>query len=114
MVHMEAVLVPIIIISSQKNSNKYSVQLVKDEVNGTNPTIQFEIKGLASIDVPTIEYNGTIYNLINTNGSVYESERLYLVDTATKITLRINGEQFDNYRIKVSTGLSEADDLFDF
>lgn len=110
----EEVLVPIIIISSRKNSNKYSVQLVKDEVNGTNPTIQFEIKGLASIDVPTIEYNGTIYNLTNTNDSVYESERLYLVDTATKITLRINGEQFNNYNIKVSTGLSEADDLFDF
>lgn len=110
----EEILVPIIIISSQKNSNKYSVQLVKDEVNGTNPKIQFEIKGLASIDVPTIEYNGTIYNLTNTSDSVYESERLYLVDTATKITLRINGEQFNNYNIKVSTGLSEADDLFDF
>ena len=110
----EEVLVPIIIISSQKNSNKYSVQLVKDEVNGTNPKIQFEIKGLASIDVPTIEYNGTIYNLTNASDSVYESERLYLVDTATKITLRINGEQFNNYNIKVSTGLSEADDLFDF
>lgn len=110
----EEVLVPIIIISSQKNNNCYSVQILKDEVNGTSPTVQFKIKGLSSIDVPTIEYNGTTYSLINTSNCIYESERLYLVDTATKIILRINGEHFNNYNIKVSTGLSEAEDLFDF
>lgn len=110
----EEVLVPIIIISSQKNPNNYSAQIVNDEIDGTNPIIQFNIKGLSSIDIPTIEYNGSSYNLAKISDNIYESERLNLADNATKVALKINGCLFDYYNIKVSTGLTEADDLFAF
>lgn len=110
----EEVLVPIIIVSSQKNANTYSVKMQNDEIDGTNPVISFIIKGLNSIDVPTVEYNGVIYHLTNIGNDTYESERLALNDTATKVTIRINGEKFDSLSIKVSTGAAEDDDLFDF
>lgn len=108
----EEVLVPIIIVSSQKNANKFSVSIENDEIDGTNPVVRFIIKGLTSIDVPTIEYNGVIYHLNNAGGDIYESERLNLVDTATKVSVHINDSIFDSYPIKVSIGATE-EDLFD-
>lgn len=110
----EEVLVPIIIVSSQKNTNTYSVKLENDEIDGTNPLLRFLIKGLNSIDVPTVEYNGVSYKLSNIGGDNYESERLTLIDTATKVAVRINDKIYDTFSIKVSTGASEDDDLFDF
>ena len=107
----EEVLVPIIIVSSQKNATSYSVAIENDEIDGTNPKLRFTIKGLSSVDIPTIDYNGVSYNLINIEKEVYESERLNLVDTATKVTVCINGEVFNTFNIKVSTGATE-DDLF--
>ena len=110
----EEVLVPIIIVSSQKNANKYSVKIENDEIDGTNPVLRFTIKGLNSIDVPTLEYNGVTYQLSNVNDNIYESERMSLIDTATKVIVRINDEIFDSFSIKVSTGAAEDNNLFDF
>lgn len=110
----EEVLVPILIISSQKNSSNYSVTLVSDEIDGTEPVIKVSIKGLSSIDVPSLEYNGMTYQLSKTDNDTYASERLNLVDTATKVIVRVNDKPFKTFSIKVSTGASEADDLFDF
>lgn len=110
----EEVLVPIIILSSHKNTSNFTATLVNDEVDGTNPVIQFQIRGLSSIDNPTVEYNGVLYSLIHMGANLFESERLNLVDTATKIMLNINGVKFDSYIIKVSTGVSEDTDLFSF
>ena len=110
----EEVLVPIIIVSSQKNANTYSVKIENDEIDGTNPVLRFVIKGLNSIDVPTLEYNGVSYQLSNLGGDIYESERITLIDTATKVTVRVNGNIYDTFSIKVSTGASEDEDLFDF
>ena len=110
----EEVLVPIIVISSHKNATNFTASLINNEINGTKPVVQFNIKGLSSIDNPTLEYNGVTYNLRNVSGNVFDSERLNLVDTATKLTLYINGVKYDTYTIKVSTGASEDTDLFDF
>ena len=110
----EEVLVPIIVISSHKNPTNFTASLINNEIDGTKPIAQFKIKGLSSIDNPTLEYNGVIYNLRNVSGDVFDSERLNLVDTATKLTLYINGVKYDTYTIKVSTGASEDTDLFDF
>lgn len=108
----EEVLVPIIIVSSQKNATTYSVNIVNDEIDGTMPTVSFVIKGLSSIDVPTLEYNGVTYHLISKGNNTYESERLNLVDTATKVVVCINETPRNAFSIKVSTGATE-DDLFD-
>ena len=98
-------------VSSQKNANTYSVAIDNDEINGRQPTLKFTIKGLASVDVPTLEYNGVIYHLLNHGNDKFESERLNLVDTATKAIVRINNEIFNTFNIKISTGATE-DDLF--
>lgn len=109
----EEVLVPIIIVSSQKNANNYSVNIENDEIDGTKPILQFIIKGLSSIDIPSLVYNGVTYLLTGKGGNIFESERLNLVDTATKVKVCINGEPFETFSIKVSTGATE-EDLFDF
>ena len=109
----EEVLVPIIIVSSQKNASNYSVKIIKDEIDGTNPIVEFQIKGLNSIDTPELEYNGTIYSLTAVGDDKFRSERLNLVDTATKVIVKI-GETFKSpHTIHVSTGATE-DDLFGF
>lgn len=109
----EEILVPILILSSQKNPTNYSVALMTDELDGTNPVVKLTIKGLSSIDAPSLDYNGTTYKLTKAGGNTYESEKLNLVDSATKVTVRINDKVFGTYTIKVSTGATE-DELFDF
>ncbi len=108
----EEVLVPIIIVSSQKNANEYSAKLLTTELMASSPVVKYNIKGLSSIDIPRVEYNGRDYLLHKTSGDVYESERLNLVDTATRVTLVIgNFKQTD--QIGINTGAQE-DDLFGF
>lgn len=108
----EEVLVPVIIVSSQKNATAYSVSIVNDEIDGTMPVVSFIIKGLSSIDIPTLVYNGVTYHLKSKDNNTYESECLNLVDTATKVTICINEVPLNSFSIKVSTGATE-NDLFD-
>lgn len=108
----EEVLVPIIIVSSQKNATAYSVSIVSDEIDGTMPVVSFIIKGLSSIDIPTLVYNGVTYHLKSKDNNTYESECLNLVDTATKVIVCINEVPLNSFSIKVSTGATE-NDLFD-
>ena len=108
----EEVLVPVIIVSSQKNATTYSASIVNDEIDATKPIINFIIKGLSSVDVPTLVYNGVTYHLTSKGNNTYESERLNLVDTATKVTVCINETPLTTFSIKVSTGATE-ENLFD-
>ena len=108
----EEVLVPVIIVSSQKNATTYSASIDNDEIDATKPIIDFKIKGLSSVDVPTLVYNGVTYHLTSKGNNIYESERLNLVDTATKVTVCINETPLTTFSIKVSTGATE-DNLFD-
>lgn len=108
----EEVLIPVIIVSSQKNATTYSASIVSDEIDGTMPIVSFVIKGLSSIDIPTLVYNGVTYHLTSKCNNTYESERLNLVDTATKVTVCINDTPLSTFSIKVSTGAKEID-LFD-
>lgn len=110
----EEILVPIIIVSPNKNASNFTVNIKNDEVDSTNPVLNFEIRGLSSVDVPTLSYNGATYILTNTGGAIYTSERLALIDTASTATVFINGEPFGNFNIKVSTGAQENDLFGDF
>lgn len=108
----EEVLVPIIIVSNQKNANAYSVKLQSNEIVASSPMVRYTIKGLSSIDNPIVTYNGIDYTLHHAGGDIYESERLNLVNTSTIITLHIgNFEQTDS--LNINTGVLE-DDLFGF
>lgn len=108
----EEILVPIIIVSNQKNANVYSVKIQSHEIMANSPIVRYTIKGLSSIDTPFVTYNGVDYALHNMGGDVYESERLNLVNTSTRMTLRIGDfKQTDN--LSINTGVQE-DDLFGF
>lgn len=86
----EEVLVPIIIVSNQKNANAYSAKLQSSEIVASSPVVRYTIKGLSSIDTPFVTYNDVDYALHNIGGDVYESERLNLVNTSTRIILHID------------------------
>ena len=104
----EEVLVPIIIVSNQENASAYSSQLINDEIYGTDPVLRLRIKGLSSIDMPVLEYNGATYSLTRESAEGFVSEKLNLVDTATKVALRIGGYK-ETFNIKISTGAEEVD-----
>ena len=108
----EEVLVPIIIVSGQKNANVYSAKLQSTEIMASTPVVRYMIRGLSSIDTPIVTYNGVDYSLHNTGGDVYESERLNLVSTSTRIILRI-GDFTQTDSLSINTGVQE-DDLFGF
>lgn len=108
----EEVLVPIIIVSSQKNASQYTAQLQTTEIAANNPVVIYIIKGTSSIDTPYIIYNGAEYALRKVSGNTYASERLNLVGTSTIVTLCI-GEFKQTDKLSVNTGVQE-DDLFDF
>lgn len=108
----EEVLVPIIIVSGQKNANVYAVKLQSNEIVASNPIVRYTIKGLNSIDTPMVKYNGVDYTLHKINGDIYESERLNLVSTSTRIILCI-GEFKQIDKLNINMGVQE-DDLFGF
>ena len=109
----EEILVPIIIVSSQKNASHYSIKIVNDEIDANSAKIEFSIKGLSSIDMPTITYNDVTYQLYNRGANIFESEHINLVDTETKVHVYINNERHSTFNIKFTTGATE-EDLFDF
>lgn len=104
----EEVLVPIIIISSQRNTSNYSAVLQNFEITASSPFVSYVIKGLSSIDVPVVEYNGVDYSLKRVSDNKYLSEELNLVGTANKLTLKI-GAFKQNNTINVKLGVDEED-----
>lgn len=103
-------LVPILIVSSQKNATCYSVRLLNDELTAMSPIVRYSIKGLTSIDHPKVIYNKVEYQLHKVADATYESDRLNLVDSVTSITLVI-GEYSKSDSLIIKTGVKE-DDLF--
>lgn len=110
----EEVLVPIIIVSNQKNASNFTAQILSDEINGTNPIVSFNIKGLSSVDIPEIEYNGITYSLNDSGAGTYTSEKLNLVDTCKSVTLRIGENFIKKFSVSVNTGANEEDLFGDF
>lgn len=109
----EEVLVPIVIVSSNENANNFNAKLLTAEIDSTNPVIRFEIKGLSSIDMPILEYNGTEYQMKNLGNDIFESEKLLLNESINRFTLKIGA--FSQIEIaRISTGAEEDTDLFDF
>ena len=104
----EEVLVPIIIVSNKKNASNYSASLVDSQISAANPVVKYHIKGLSTVDIPYIEYNGVEYVLHKVGDCLYESERINIVATSTKIALRVNNYiQYDT--IVINTGVEEED-----
>ena len=91
---------------------RYKILLIDYEISATNPVVRYIIKGLSSVDSPILIYNGVEYTMHKDSGEVFESERVNLVDTSTKIILKIGRfEQADT--LVIHTGAQE-DDPFAF
>ena len=107
----EEQLVPVMIISPEKNVATWRASLKSFEIEEANPIVVYEIVGLDSTQTPFIEYNNRNYAL-NAKGCVFTSERLPLVKDVTMVKLRIGTwEKEDTFTIKMAV---EEDDLFDF
>jgi len=107
----EEQLVPVMIISPEKNVATWRASLKSFEVEEANPVVVYEIVGLDASHTPFIEYNNKNYSLC-AKGCTYTSERLPLVKDVTKVKLRIGTwETEDTFTIKMAV---VEDDLFDF
>ena len=107
----EEVLVPIIILSSQRQSSEYTVSLEDNEISGNNPVLVFRIKGVTNMEIPKMIYNNTGYNLMQKSNNRYESERLDLKQDIDEVEIRI-GSYSQKFKIKINLG-AEEEDLFD-
>ena len=107
----EEVLVPIIVVSNKKNGGHFTVKLLNDEITVSNPVLEFTIKGLSSIDVPMLSYNGVEYSLNHIGGDKYQSEKLNVVETCRQAIVTIGNEFQQKETIKINTG-AEEEDLF--
>lgn len=110
---IEEILVPIFVISSQKEIHKWTATLLSDTITESQPVVKYKIKGLSNVETPKILYAGKQYALISCGNDIYESERLQLSASAQEIILVIGDKQQKN-PIKVVLSVEEDDYLFDF
>ena len=108
----EEILVPIFVISSQKQNSHWKATLLTKTLSESIPIVKYQIKGISSIDVPYVNYNGKQYMLSSKGDNVYQSEKLSLSQSVKTIELVISGtKQTDTIDIKLG---AEEDDLFNF
>ena len=105
----EEELVPIIIISAEKQDATWTASQKTYELNEANPQFVVDIYGLSDADYPILEYNGKMYKMSGT-GVTFTSERLELKPDVTKVILRI-GQQTKEFTITIKMAVQE-DDLF--
>lgn len=111
----EEVLVPILIISAQKNQSNYTAKLLQRDLSINEPIVIYEIKGMQahSMEVPVVQYNGKSYTLHKTSNNRYVSEPLSLRESVNSITLEIGAfSQTDMITVKI--GVNEDDIFGDF
>ncbi len=110
----EEVLVPIFIVSGQKNRSNYTAELIHNTVTIAAPVVRYKIKGVLSntMDVPELKYNGETYSLHKIGNDMYESAALHLVESANEVTLGIGSFSMTD-SISVKTGVCEDDILGD-
>lgn len=105
----EEELVPVIIISPEKQVASWTAAQKSFEVEEANPIFSVEIYGLSDKDVPMIEYDGKSYKMTG-KSFLYTSDRLSLNPNAKKVVLRID-QQTKEFTITIKMAVQE-DDLF--
>jgi len=108
----EEVLVPVIIISSQKEALNWTATLLTKELSAANPVISYNLKGITDMTLPYIIYNSKRYELSRQGDTIYVSEPLYIVESQTSVTLVVD-EKSQTDTIRLILGATE-DNLFDF
>lgn len=103
----EEQLVPIIIVSPQKEAATWKASLKSFIISEANPVAEFTILGLDNSQNPIVEYNNHIYGTTHT-GTTYTSERMTLSNEADEITLRI-GTQSQKFKVSIALAVQEED-----
>jgi hypothetical protein len=104
----EEVLVPILILSASPETSSHTIQWLDDELSGTSPIVHLSIKGLTTMEVPLLEYNGKDYHIKSVGKDLYDSDTIEIVDTCNTFSLKI-GNVFYPHIIPVNTGAKEED-----
>lgn len=107
----EEELVPIIIISNQKETVKWKAVQKTFELSEAEPIFKVEISALSVGEIPVLEYAGRTYQL-HKQGVTYTSERMALSKDVTKVILCI-GTQTKEFTVNIKLAVQE-DDIFDF
>ena len=107
----EETLVPIIVISDQKESKHWTAKPITTTLNAANPVFEVAIVGLRPNDIPNLLYNGKSYKM-KKNGSTYCSERLDLNPETKRVTLNV-GLQEEVFDVELQLAVKD-DDIFDF
>ena len=105
----EEELVPIIIISPEKEKASWYATQKSFEIEEASPIFEVEIFGLKGYEKPMVEYDGKYYQMTK-NGNLYSSERIALSTEVKKITLHV-GPQNKEFTIDIKMAVQE-DDLF--
>lgn len=108
----EEVLVPIFIISSQKNASNYSATLISSEISGVEPVVKYKIKGVNATEPPYVVYHDRRYELVQQEGDTYCSERLFIDEADNHIELHIGSFVLAS-KLHFKLG-AEEENLFDF
>lgn len=106
----EEVLVPIFIISPEKNKKTWTLRLLNKTLDPINNVLHLNILGLQSTDDPKVIYNGVTYEIQKTGEGIYDCAIKNLDDGVTEIEF-IAGGFSEKYTITVKTGAT-IDDPF--
>lgn len=108
----EEQLVPILVISNQKETASWTATQRSFEIIESNPIFEVDIKNLPSGMTPCVQYRGESYLLTKEQGVRYISPRLPLTKDDTHITLVVGRQQI-KYQVNIKMSVEETD-LFDF
>lgn len=106
----EEVVVPIIILSSQRQRGARKIDLVNKEVSAADPVLTLIIPGTTRADMPRLIYDNTIYALHPAGADRYVSDRLALRAGVNEAEVCI-GSQTQRVKFTINLG-AEEDDLF--
>jgi len=109
----EEVLVPIFIVSSDKNAVNWKANIISSNVSANKPVVSIEIKN-APIDADIyLIYDGKRYEMSEKQNEIFESEELILNADVKRIALYVGPDKKD-FHIDFSKAADVDDNMFDF
>lgn len=107
----EEALVPIIVISDQKESKHWTAKQVTTTLNAANPVFEVAIVGLRPNETPSLFYNGRTYRM-KKNDTNYCSERLEINPEVKQVTVTV-GLHSESFHVELQLAVKD-NDMFDF
>lgn len=109
----EEVVVPILIISPEKEARNWRAMQITRELEEGTPYFEAEITSISSPIVPIIEYDGVEYKMERVENAIFRSERMKLNPDVTKVILRV-GLQTQEFNVTIKMAAAMDDDLLSF